>query len=71
MSLTLKVTNLIDDLQLEKLFTEIDNKVYFNPVQFEISPNKIRNYVNALVSINGNAYEASQFELDLIKDLES
>ena len=71
MNLTLKVTNLIDDLQLEKFFTEIDNKVYFNPVKLEISPNKIRNYVNSLVSVNGNAYKASQFELDIIKELES
>jgi len=67
MSITLKIVNLIDKLRLQRFFMEEDNKVMLN---FILSPDHIEDLIDDTLKVDGKTYSPSQFEMEVLKELE-
>ena len=67
MSITLKVVSLIDKLHLQSFFMEKDNKVMLN---LSFNPSAIEDVIDDVLKVDGHAYRPSQFEIDVLSELE-
>lgn len=67
MSITLKLVELVDKLHLQNFFMEKENKVMLN-VSFD--PSRIEELIDGLLPTKGNSYKPSQFEIDVLKELD-
>ena len=69
MSITLKIVELVDKLNLTHYFIEDNNRVHLSFTEFD--PQKIEIILNKVVRIKGKAYNPNEFELNCIRELEN
>lgn len=70
MSITLKVVDLIDRLNIQSYFLEKENKLQFTPIKISFDSIKIERRIESLIKVNGNSYKMNQFEKDILKELD-
>lgn len=69
MSITLKLVNLLDKINVQNYFIEKDNKVYFSPMRININALKIEHVLDKTLKVQGNSYKMNQFEKDILEEL--
>jgi two-component SAPR family response regulator len=70
MSITLKVVDLLDRLNVQSYFVEKENKLQFTPIKISFDFNKFEKRFEKLTNINGNSYRMNQFEKDVLRELD-
>lgn len=69
MSVTLKIVELVDRFKLTHYFIESNNKVHLRLLEFD--PQKVEVLLDKVIKSKGKAYQASDFELNCIRELEN
>lgn len=69
MSITLKVIELVDKLNLTHYFIEDNNKVHLSFTEFD--PQKVEAVINKVIPSKGKQYNPNEFELNCIRELEN
>jgi hypothetical protein len=70
MSITLKVVDLLDKLNVQSYFLEKESKLQFTPIRISFDSIKIEKVLEKLIKVNGKTYKMNQFEKDILTELD-
>lgn len=68
MTLTMRIVNLVDKLRLQNLFVEENNRTHLKLMEF--SPAKLEEALDKVLRTKGKSYRPSNFERDVLEDLD-
>ncbi len=70
MSITLRLVNLIDKLQIQNYFIEKDNKTIFTPVLIKFNTEALEKAADKVIRTKGKPYKINDLEKSMLNDLD-